>query len=187
MRVAPKSGVAWSAVAWPSPNPQTPEQQPNGDSKGSKTKEIWPLMLLWVFMAVFTILYAVYIYRTLLSGDPGIGNILPSASDTNLVVSILSQVFANMVDMLLTGVFDVLRWQLAARFAGISATTFFQLSSSTQWIPVFFLTITKLSRGGVGLIRYWPWVCRYILPADAKYTGSCCPCLGSSSGAFSNV
>ncbi|KAK4041495.1 hypothetical protein C8A01DRAFT_14761 [Parachaetomium inaequale] len=151
MKVAPKSRVAWSAATWPSPNLHTPEpeQPPNEDSKheGSKTKEIWPLMLLWVFMAVFTILYAVFIYRTLLSGDPGIGSLLPSASDTNLAVSILSQVFANVVDMLLTGVFDVLRWQLAARFAGISATTFFQLSSSTQWIPVFFLTITKLSGG----------------------------------------
>ena len=155
MKAAPKPRVAWSAATWPSPNPQTPEQPPNvEDSKDSKIREIWPLMLLWVFMAVFTVLYAVYIYKTLLSNDPGIGNLLPSASDTNLVVSVLSQVFANMVDMILTGVFDVLRWQLAARFAGISATAFFQLSSSTQWIPVFFLTITKLSGGGVGLIRY---------------------------------
>jgi hypothetical protein len=100
------------------------------------------------------ILYSVYIYKTLLSPDPAIGALLPSASDTNLVVSLLSQVLANSIDMLLTGVFDVLRWQLAARFAGVSATTFFQLSSSTQWLTVFFLTITKLSSSGVGFIRY---------------------------------
>jgi hypothetical protein len=109
---------------------------------------------LWLLIAVFTVLYSVYIYKSLLSSDPAIGNLLPSASDTNLVVSVLSQVFANFVDVLLTGVFDVLRWQLAARLAGISATTFFQLSSSTQWVAVLFLTITKLSSSGVGLIRY---------------------------------
>jgi hypothetical protein len=104
-------------------------------------------------MAVFTILYSLYIYKSLLSHNPAIGSLLPSASDTNLAVSVLSQVLANSADMLILGVFDVLRWQLAGRLAGISATTFFQLSSSTQWIPVFFLTIAKLSGGGVGLIR----------------------------------
>jgi hypothetical protein len=104
-------------------------------------------------MAVFTVLYSLYIYKSLLSHNPAIGSLLPSASDTNLAVSVLSQVLANSADMLILGVFDVLRWQLAGRLAGISATTFFQLSSSTQWIPVFFLTLTKLSGGGVGLIR----------------------------------
>jgi hypothetical protein len=104
-------------------------------------------------MAVFTILYSLYIHKSLISHNPAIGNLLPSASDTNLAVSVLSQVLANSADMLILGVFDVLRWQLAGRLAGICATTFFQLSSSTQWIPVFFLTITKLSGGGVGLIR----------------------------------
>ncbi|KAK4157408.1 hypothetical protein C8A00DRAFT_11739 [Chaetomidium leptoderma] len=141
---------AWPA-SWPAPPPQTPlepEPEPNdGVSRRSRAKEIWPLMALWLFMAIFTVLYSVYVYKSLLSHNPAIGGLLPSASDTNLVVSILSQVFANLVDVLLVGVFDVLRWQLAARFAGISATTFFQLSSSTQWIPVFFLTITKLSSG----------------------------------------
>jgi hypothetical protein len=107
-------------------------------------------------MAVFTVLYSAFIYKSLLSTNPAIGSLLPSASDTNLAVSVLSQVFANMVDLLLLGVFDVLRWQLAGRLAGLSATTFLQLSSSTQWISVFFLTITTLTSGGVGLIRYKP-------------------------------
>lgn len=113
-------------------------------------------MALWLFIAIFTVLYSVYIYKSLLSPDPAIGNLLPSASDTNLVVSVLSQVLANSVDVLLTGVFDVLRWQLASRLAGISATTFFQLSSSTQWIALLSLTITKFSSSGVGLVRHLP-------------------------------
>ena len=123
-------------------------------SKGSRIREIWPLMGLWLFTAIFCILYSIYIYKSLLSSNPEIGSLLPSASDTNLVVSILSQVLANLVDALLMGSFDVLRWQLAATCAGISATTFFQLSSATQWVPMFFLTITKLSSAGIGLMRY---------------------------------
>ncbi|KAH6855437.1 hypothetical protein B0I37DRAFT_442283 [Chaetomium sp. MPI-CAGE-AT-0009] len=70
-----------------------------------------------------------------------------------------------MVDLLLLGVFDVLRWQLAARLSGVSATTFFQLGSSTQWVAVFFLTITKLSSVGIGLIRL-------LLPLFGLYFGS---------------
>jgi hypothetical protein len=111
-------------------------------------------MAFWLFMAIFTVLCSVFIHKSLLSTNPAIGSLLPSASDTNLVVSVLSQVFADMVDLLLTVIFDVLRWQLAGRLAGLSATTFLQLSSSTQWMSVFFLTISKLSSSGVGLIRY---------------------------------
>ena len=111
-------------------------------------------MSLWLFTAIFGVIYSLYIYKSLLNHNPEIGGLLPSASDTNLAVSILSQVLANLVDVLLMGVFDVLRWQLAATCAGVSATTFFQLSSATQWVPVFFLTITKLSSSGVGLVRY---------------------------------
>ena len=110
---------------------------------------------LWAFIT-FTVLYSVYIYKSLLGPDLAFGSLQSSASDTKLVVSVLSQVFANSIDMLLTGVFDELRWQLAASFAGISATTFFQLSSSTQWIPVLFLTVTKSS--GVGLVRDVTWL-----------------------------
>jgi hypothetical protein len=142
--------------SWPTPPPQkTTDPKPkNGASSDYSTKEIWPLMSLWLFTAIFGVVYSLYIYKSLLNHNPEIGSLLPSASDTNLAVSILSQVLANLVDVLLTGVFDVLRWQLAATCSGVSATTFFQLSSATQWVPVFFLTITKLSSGGVGLIRY---------------------------------
>ena len=159
MKSARDYQLAEPVVTCVSPPVQTPEETRQGDDspkKKARIKEIWPLVLLWTFMAIFAILYAVYIYKTLLSSNPRIGSLLPSASDTNLVVSILSQVLANLVDVLILGVFDVLRWQLAARFAGVSATTFFQLGSSTQWIAVFFLTITKLSGVGIGLVRSVP-------------------------------
>ncbi|KAL1841738.1 hypothetical protein VTJ49DRAFT_6652 [Mycothermus thermophilus] len=154
--------AAWSSTSgWlPSTSQQeTPREvdvvQSSNESQGktsSRARELWPLLSLWVFLAVFAVLYSVYVYKSLLSDDPVIGNWLPSASDTNLVVSILSQVFANSIDLLLLGAFDVLRWQLAARFPGVSAATFFQLSSSTGWVPMFFLTISRISGGGIGLL-----------------------------------
>ncbi|KAK4247639.1 hypothetical protein C7999DRAFT_14351 [Corynascus novoguineensis] len=149
-------GNTWSVDAGAiSPWETFNEPQPRDDvrKRRSKIRELWPLMLLWTFMAVFTIIYSIYVYRTLLSNNPGHGSDgLPSASGTNLAISVLSQVFANMVEVLILAVFDILRWQLAARNSGISATTFFQLSSATQWIPMLFLTTTKISGGGLGLI-----------------------------------
>lgn len=187
MKSARDHKAAEPLVTCVSPLVQAPKkmlQQAGSPKKKDRMKEIWPLMLLWVFMAIFTILYAVYIYKTLLSSNPRIGSLLPSASDTNLVVSILSQVLANMVDVLILGVFDVLRWQLAARFAGVSATTFFQLGSSTQWVAVFFLTITKLSGVGLGVIRSDPNSNFLLSSTDFGHQDYCYPFSGSTSDPF---
>lgn len=131
------------------------KRRDEASTKDSSAREIWPLTTLWVLAAILSILYCVFIYKSLLSDNPQIGSLLPSASDTNLVVSIFSQVLGNMFEVLLMGAFDALRWQLASTYSGVSATTFFQLSSSTQWIPVLFLTLTKLSSGCIGIIRYY--------------------------------
>ncbi|KXX80305.1 hypothetical protein MMYC01_203358 [Madurella mycetomatis] len=124
-------------------------------TKNSSARELWPLTTLWVLAAILSILYCVFIYKSLLSDNPQIGSLLPSASDTNLVVSIFSQVLGNMFEVLLMGAFDALRWQLASTYSGVSATTFFQLSSSTQWIPVLFLTLTKLSSDRAEFVYYF--------------------------------
>jgi hypothetical protein len=187
MKSAQAHKAAAPVVTCVSPLVLTPKEarhRANIPKKKDRIKEIWPLMLLWVFMTIFTILYAVYIYKTLLSSNPRIGSLLPSASDTNLVVSILSQVLANVVDVLILGVFDVMRWQLAARFAGVSATTFFQLGSSTQWVAVFFLTITKLSGVGLGVIRSGPNIKVLLSSTDFGHQGYCYPFSGSTSGPF---
>jgi hypothetical protein len=148
------SGDAVLSSALGQPPSRSQQDTPWEGKVASRARELWPLLSLWLFLLVFAVIYSIYVYKSLLSDDPAIGHWLPSASDTNLVVSVLSQVFANSIDLLLLGVFDVLRWQLAARLPGVSAATFFQLSSSTSWIPMFFLTISKISGGWIGLIRY---------------------------------
>ncbi|KAL2269322.1 hypothetical protein VTJ83DRAFT_1506 [Remersonia thermophila] len=173
---SPEGDAAWSPTLGWLPSASQQQEGPgegnvvrsSSDLRGtasSRARELWPLVSLWVFLAVFSVLYSVYVYKSLLSDDPAIGHWLPSASDTNLVVSVLSQVFANSIDLLLLGVFDVLRWQLAARFPGVSAATFFQLSSSTGWVPMLFLTLNRISSGGIGLIRL-------LLPLLGLYFGS---------------
>jgi hypothetical protein len=58
--------------------------------------------------------------------SPQVGNLLLSASNTNVLVSVLSQVFAELVLLLFMGAFDSLRWQLASRRSGVSMATFCQ-------------------------------------------------------------
>jgi hypothetical protein len=108
----------------------------------SKAKTISMSLSLWVFTAIFVILYSIYVYQALLSPSPQIGNLLLSASNTNVLVSVLSQVFAELVQLLFMGAFDLLRWQLASGRSGVSMATFFELSTSTEWLSVLLLAIS---------------------------------------------
>src|SRR5947207_1967721 len=84
-----------------------------------KAKSIWGSLLLWIVLVIFTIVYSTYAYQVLLNPDPYIGTLILSASNTNILVSILSQIFGTVVQMLFTNAFDLFRWELAARVQGV--------------------------------------------------------------------
>ena len=152
---------------------QTREQDANPRCKRA-TAVLTPLLSLWTLTAVLSIVYMFYVHKSLLSPDPHIGNLLLTASNTNLVVSILSQALANLVEVLFMGALDILRWQLATRRKGVESTTFFQLSSSTGWVSVFWLTVVKPSLGSMG------GVFRLLLPLFGLLFGSILKCRPAS-------
>jgi hypothetical protein len=72
-------------------------QPPRRRTIWSKAKIISMPLSFWIFTAIFIILYSFYVYRALLSPNPQVGSLLLSASNTNVLVSVLSQVCAKLV------------------------------------------------------------------------------------------
>ena len=83
-----------------------------------------------------------YVYNTMVVENPPL-HLLLSASNANLLVSVLSQVFAMTLSFLFSEVFDYFRWQLAATSGGVSAATFFTLSSATSRIPISVFALSR--------------------------------------------
>jgi hypothetical protein len=120
-----------------------------------KLKQLRWKITFWVSMIPLTVVLFVYFYDTLLAERPRFGRLF-SPSDANVVVSVLSQTFAQLIQALLMDVPDVLRWQLASRPEGISRPTFLQLSGATQ------------SLGSIMLFTLWgkhlfDWQAQYIV------------------------
>lgn len=122
-----------------------------------KARQLWFSLTLWVLALIFVSLYSACLYRALLSPDPRLGKLLLPASDTNFLVSVLSQVFAELMHILTMNTFDSLRYQFASRRRGTSMPSFFSLSAATQWKSVLFFAI------GAGLTSFWG-VTRYVAP-----------------------
>jgi hypothetical protein len=106
-----------------------------------KAKTISMSLSLWIFTTIFVTLYSIYVYQALLSPSPQVGSLLLSASNTNVLVSVLSQVFAELVRLVFMGALDSLRWQLASGRSGVSVATFIELGTATGWLPVLLLAI----------------------------------------------
>jgi hypothetical protein len=105
-------------------------------------------------MLLFITFYSYYVYQALLAPEPQIGSMLLSASDTNLFVSIMSQIFSETMADLAVRALDTVRWGLAAGASGISLPAFFGLSSNTQWTMALFLALND-SLGIIwGALRY---------------------------------
>jgi hypothetical protein len=146
----------------PRTQPQDDYEEPKEDAEQanrlfailSKAQGQWFSLSMLAFTSLFIIIYSAYIYQALLSPTPRFGSNLLSASDTNLLVSILSQIFSEMVQLLAVNAFDSARWAFAARPGGTSMPTFFQLSSSTAWFSVLFLYFNDKFYNIWGLIRY---------------------------------
>lgn len=128
-----------------------------GETRWSRMREkgglLWAPLGLLIATFLFLILYSLYVYDILIIAEPHLGSLLMSASDTNLAVSILSQIFAQLVGLLIGVVLDTLRWQLASRADGVSFSTFFQLGGATTWISVLTFTLASGLRNLSGVFR----------------------------------
>ncbi|KAJ2894658.1 hypothetical protein MKZ38_007316 [Zalerion maritima] len=137
----------------PSPNLRPEAPYSIKKSLQQKARSIWVTLALWVFTFAFIVLCSVYVYQVLLSPAPSLGKLLLPASGTNVIITVLSQVFVNAADVMICSILDHLRWHLAARTTGVSFLAFFGLSSATDWLSVLWFTVggkVKTMWGAVG-------------------------------------
>jgi hypothetical protein len=85
--------------------------------------------------------------------EPRVGNLLLSAPSTNVILSLLSQAFAQPIATLVGAVLDALRWQFTSRDTGVSFSTFFELSSATDWLSILTFTVGSGFRNLWGVFR----------------------------------
>jgi len=120
------------------PSPRVPKRH----LKWAKGKILWLPAVLSVMSTVILVATGWYVYNTMVVENPPL-HLLLSASNANLLVSVLSQVFAMTLSFLFSEVFDYFRWQLAATSGGVSAATFFTLSSATSRIPISVFALSR--------------------------------------------
>jgi hypothetical protein len=98
-------------------------------------RAISDVLSLFVALLIFTVLYIVFIYYVLIKGKVQVGVVFLSASTTNLLVSIFSQIFVIFAAMTVHGLLAALR--LALKNA--SLVTFVGVGSPSGWFPVLKL------------------------------------------------
>jgi hypothetical protein len=126
------------------PNSSHPGIPQTHQSSARTSRNLWhnaraisDILYLFVALLVFTVLYIVFIYYVLIKGKVHIGDLFLSASTTNLLVSIFSQIFVILAAITLHGLLAALR--LALKNA--SLVTFVGVASSSGWTSVLKLLI----------------------------------------------
>jgi hypothetical protein len=117
-------------------------------------RAIYATLLVWFGTSIFSILLILAGHHVLLKGIPEVGTLYLTASTTNLLVSVFSQIFTKLALFNIDEVLHAFRWQLATQRNGVSAPTFFQLSSGTGWWSIFQLLVTSKLTKLWGLARY---------------------------------
>lgn len=110
----------------------------------------------WITSLIFTVVYSLFIYHVLFEGNPVIGSWTFDASLTNLLLSLLSQLYAMLLAYVVLSLSDALRWSLASRsgrVGGASASSFFQLSPATDWFSNMKFIFKGRFRSNWGVIR----------------------------------
>ncbi len=156
----------WRAISLPRLQGRDSTKTSNLQSKLRPLRE--PLVL-WTISAIFTIIYSLAVHHVLLEGNPRIGSILLSATDTNYIVSVLSQLFATLVVRTLEAALDALRWALASRANGLSFGNFVQLSGATDLFVVVMVMLGSRLRSCSGIVRL-------LLPVGSLFFGSILKC-----------
>jgi hypothetical protein len=120
----------------------TPQTHQLRQSSARTTRNLWhnaraisDVLYLFVALLIFTVLYIVFIYYVLIKGKVHVGDLFLSASTTNLLVSIFSQIFVILAAITVHGLLAALR--LALKNASLVA--FVGVASSSGWTTVLKL------------------------------------------------
>lgn len=119
----------------------------------TKIQQIRYGIIFWALMVPYTAFVSQYVYQVLIADHPHVGRLFLSPANTNLLITVLSQVFGQLIQALFKNVFDVLRWQLASRERGVPLPTFLQLSGATKLLGVLTLIAVKGNHHIWGLQR----------------------------------
>jgi len=113
--------------------PSTPNHKIRNVS--SKAKQLRLKIVMWIFMVALTAFIFAWAYEILLAEIPSFGGaIVTSGSKSNVVITVLAQVFVQLVNLNLTSSFEVLGYQLASKSKGVSMPTFLQLNPATTYL-----------------------------------------------------
>lgn len=115
----------------------------NGTVLPSKPRQLWWTILLFALTIPLSVVLFAYIYLVLVAQHPKFGRLVFSPARTIFLVTLISQLTAQLIRYLFSNVFDTLRWQLASRDTGVGTTTFLGLSQGTSIQGVFLLMGVK--------------------------------------------
>ena len=105
----------------------------------AKVSEVALSGCTWIFLVLSFVPFSLYIIKSLADDNPPANWVLLSASNANLLISVLSQIFIFSLSLVFGSMLDVLRWQLASGANGVSLQAFFGLSRATQLLPALRL------------------------------------------------
>jgi hypothetical protein len=91
-------------------------------------------VIYWTFMLLAEVFLSYYFYEVLVAQEPRLGKSLPNASDTNLIIAILAQIFGGLMLSLYYSLNNALQVQMLSRPRGASLLEAMQLCRSTGLI-----------------------------------------------------
>jgi hypothetical protein len=92
-----------------------------------------------------------YTSTTLVAEKSLLGALFATASNANLIVAVLAQIFVQLLEALYSQIFDVLRWQLLSTAHGAPMLQVFQMAGSTGLWGTLKMVFTS------GAHRIWTW------------------------------
>ena len=110
---------------------QEPDQMSQNFS--DKVGQLGWKIAYWTSIVLLTAFIFFWAYEILLAEIPHFAPVVASGSKGNVVITVLAQVFVQLVDSLLTSSFELLGYQLASRSEGVSIPTFLQLIPATTY------------------------------------------------------
>jgi hypothetical protein len=104
-------------------------------SVSAKAKQLRLKIIMWTITVALTAFIFSWAYQILLAEIPTFGGaIVTSGSKSNVAITILAQVFVQLINLNLTSSFEVLSYQLASKGEGLSMPTFLQLNPATTYL-----------------------------------------------------
>jgi hypothetical protein len=166
MSPAPEAGSRDRLLSSQTQQPVRDDGARRGTLLPTKVMQSKWIILFYITTAPVLAFLFWYIHAVLVSRDPQIGHLWSSPSKTLLIVSMLSQSYILLLESLLSGVFNILRWQLASRDNEIPVSTFLGLTGATSlWGLIVLMCRCSNLRWGFH---------RYIYNSSFNYMGLSC-------------